>query len=226
VRAMSRFLCGSEGETIRKPGTEATVADTLPASMTWRRDEHVSRQGARVVRTIGVGAQSQHRCHRQDAAGDKLIRDAGGENGFPPAGRRAEHRPRGAPATPQRAADASHCSAVNRLGAAAAAAGLPSLTAANSGTDERTRLRPSLHSDPALWPRIWPRYATLSRSRSEQGSISTTIFLMATLGALRRPTAVILMNPAEAIFGAVHARSGWARPLGLSGSPPPAGGAQ
>jgi hypothetical protein len=38
--------------------------------------------------------------------------------------------------------------------------------------------------------------ATRSRSRSEQGSISTTIFLTATLGVLRRPTVFIVKNAA------------------------------
>ena len=49
------------------------------------------------------------------------------------------------------------------------------------------------------------RYATLRRSRSEQGSISATIFLTVTLGALRRhPTAFILMRPATSIFASAR----------------------
>jgi len=39
-----------------------------------------------------------------------------------------------------------------------------------------------------------------------EGSISTTIFLMATLGALRRPTVFIVMKPADAIFASVRVK--------------------
>ena len=52
------------------------------------------------------------------------------------------------------------------------------------------------------------RYATRRRSRSEYGSISTTIFLTAALGALRRPTVFIVMTPAASNFASVRVRFG------------------
>ena len=51
-------------------------------------------------------------------------------------------------------------------------------------------------------------YATRSRSRSEYGSISTTIFLTTTLGALRRPTVFIVMKPAAWNFASVRVKFG------------------
>lgn len=54
--------------------------------------------------------------------------------------------------------------------------------------------------------------ATRNRSRSEYGSISTTILLTATLGAFRRPTVFILMKPAASSFASVRVRLGCALP--------------
>ena len=51
-------------------------------------------------------------------------------------------------------------------------------------------------------------YATRSRSRSEYGSISTTIFLTTTLGVLRRPTVFIVMKPAASNFASVRVKFG------------------
>jgi hypothetical protein len=59
-----------------------------------------------------------------------------------------------------------------------------------------------------------PRQATRSRALSENGSISTTIFLIAALGAFRRPTTFILMNPTASSFASVRVRLGCARPVG------------
>src|ERR1700682_5035048 len=61
-------------------------------------------------------------------------------------------------------------------------------------------------------------YATRSRSRSEYGSISTTIFLTAALGALRRPTVFIVMKPAASNLASVRVRFGWACPVMVTNS--------
>src|SRR5947207_15983333 len=61
-------------------------------------------------------------------------------------------------------------------------------------------------------------YATRSRSRSEYGSISTTIFLTAALGALRRPTVFIVMKPAASNLASVRVRFGCARPVMVTNS--------
>jgi len=67
--------------------------------------------------------------------------------------------------------------------------------------------------DPAVGLALGPSYATRTRSRSEQGSISTMILLIAVLGALRRPTNFVRMKPAASNFASVRVKFGCARPV-------------